>query len=212
MKRKPRLWFFGAAALLLLLGAVYVPRISADRYRERVHAALKKALGREVEIGEVRFRVFPTPGLTISNVTIGEDPAIGAEPVAYVTTLRAVPRITSLFGGPLEFASVDLQDASLNLTRVDHAEGGVSWNFASLMRPEALAAFPSVHMRGGRINFKFGDTKSLFYLLETDVDLWPPGSARGPWTLRVHAKPARTDRPARGFGSFVTARAVAAEQ
>ena len=139
----------------------------------------------------------------ISNVTIGEDPTIGAEPVAYVTTLLAVPRITSLFGGPLEFASVDLEDASLNLTRVDHAEGGVSWNFESLMRPEALAAFPSVHMRGGRINFKFGDTKSLFYLLETDVDLWPPGSAKGPWTLRVHAKPARTDRPARGFGSFV---------
>jgi hypothetical protein len=202
MKRRPRLWFFGAAALLLL-AAVYVPKISGDRYGERVHAALRKALGREVEIGEVRFRVFPTPGLMISNVTIDEDPSIGVEPVAYVTMLRAVPRITSLFGGPLEFASVDLQDASLNLTRVDHAEGGVSWNFESLTRPEALAAFPSVHMRGGRINFKFGDTKSLFYLLETDVDLWPPGSAKGPWTLRVHAKPARTDRPARGFGSFV---------
>ena len=27
--------------------------------------------------------------------------------------------------------------------------------------------------------------------------------AHGPWTLRVHAEPARTDRPARGFGSFV---------
>jgi len=58
-------------------------------------------------------------------------------------------------------------------------------------------------MRGGRINFKFGDTKSLFYLLNTDVDLWPPGSKNDPWTLRVHAEPARTDRPARGFGSFV---------
>ena len=26
---------------------------------------------------------------------------------------------------------------------------------------------------------------------------------KDPWTLRVHAEPARTDRPARGFGSFV---------
>src|SRR5579863_6139216 len=110
------------AVVALLLAAVYVPRISADRYRDRVHAALEKALGRRVEIGEVRFRLIPAPGLTISNVTIGEDPDIGAEPAAYVTTLRAVPRIAALFGGPLEFASVDLEDASLNLTRVDHAE------------------------------------------------------------------------------------------
>ena len=112
--------------------------------------------------------------------------------------------IGSLFGGPLEFASVDLGDADVNLTRVDRADAGVNWNFRSLLRPETLAAFPSVHMRGGRINFKFGDTKSLFYLLDTDVDLWPPDSAQGPWTLRIHAEPARTDRPARnGFGSFM---------
>lgn len=196
-----------ALAIVLLLGAAwYVPtRISADRYRDRIHAALEKALGRQVEIGQVRLRLLPTPGLTIADVTIGEDPKIGAEPVAYVTTLLAVPRIGSLFGGPLEFASVDLQKASLNLTRVDRADSDVSWNFAALLRPETLAAFPSVHMRGGRINFKFGDTKSLFYLLNTDVDLWPPDSAQAPWTLRIHAEPARTDRPARarGFGSFL---------
>ncbi|HVV46075.1 MAG TPA: hypothetical protein VHC72_12760 [Bryobacteraceae bacterium] len=192
----------GAAAILG--AAIYVPRISADAYRDRIHAALEKALGRKVEIGEVRFRLLPTPGLTIKNVMIGDDPSIGAEPAAYVTTLHAVPRISSLLGWPLEFASVDLEDASLNLTRVDHARNGVQWNFTSLMKPQMLAAFPSIHLRGGRINFKFGDTKSLFYLLNTEVDLWPPDSARGPWTLRVHAYPARTDRPAgNGFGSFV---------
>ncbi|MGA2713274.1 MAG: AsmA family protein [Bryobacteraceae bacterium] len=195
------------AILVLLFLAFFVPRISADSYRERTRAALEKALGRKVEIGEVRFRLLPTPGLAISNVTIGEDPGIGAEPVAYVTTLLAVPRFTALLGGPFEFASVELDEASLNLTRVDiPVSGGPNdfrWNFSSLLRPKLLAVFPSIHMRGGRINFKFGDTKSLFYLLNTDVDLWPPGSAKDPWTLRVHAEPARTDRPARGFGSFV---------
>ena len=39
-----------------------------------------------------------SPGLTISNVTIGEDPNIGVEPVAYVTTLRAMPRFTIVCG------------------------------------------------------------------------------------------------------------------
>jgi hypothetical protein len=191
------------AIALVLVAGYYVPRISADAYRDRVHAALEKALGRKVQIGDVRFRLLPVPGLELSNVEIGEDPATGPEPTAYVTTLLASPRISSLLGGPLEFSSVELDDTSLNLTRVDNPRTGVTWNFASLMRPAALAAFPSIHMRGGRINFKFGDTKSLFYLLNTDVDLWPPDSANGPWTLRVHAEPARTDRRARGFGSFV---------
>lgn len=191
------------AAVVLLAAALYVPRISADAYRDRAHAALEKALHRKVKIGKVRFRLLPTPGLTISDVEIGEDPAIGAEPVAYVTTLQAVPRLTALFGGPLEFASVDLEEATLNLTRIDSDSSGVRWNFASLLQLQLPGAFPSIHMSGGRINFKFGDTKSLFYLLNTDVDLWPPGSAKDPWTLRVHAEPARTDRPARGFGSFM---------
>src|SRR4051812_24607567 len=114
------------SVVAVLAAAWWVPQISADPYRDRVHAALENALGRKVEIGEVRFRLLPQPGLTIMHVSIGEDPRIGVEPAAYVTTLRAMPRFTSLFGGPLEFASVDLEDASLNLTRVDHDQNGVS--------------------------------------------------------------------------------------
>lgn len=193
-------WIF-LAVVLLLAAALYVPRIGAGAYRERAHQALERTLHRKVKIGDVRFRLLPTPGITISDVEIGEDPNIGAEPVAYVTTLIAVPRLTALLGGPLEFASVNLEEAHINLTRVDSGSG-VRWNFASLMEPRLLNAFPSIHMSGGRIDFKFGDTKSIFYLLNTDVDLWPPSSAKGPWTLRIHGEPARTDRPARGFGSF----------
>ncbi len=199
-------WLFAAVAVVLL-AALYVPRISADAYRDRAKTALEKALGRTVEIGSVRFRLLPTPAITISDVIISEDPQIGPEPTAYVKTLQATPRFTALFGGPLEFASVELEDASVNLTRVltqgDNGPNDFRWNFAALLQPQLLAAFPRVHMRGGRINFKFGDAKSLFYLSNTDVDLWPPGSAKDPWTLRVHAEPARTDRRARGFGSFV---------
>jgi hypothetical protein len=201
--RRPGIGKSLALAFVVLLGAaLYVPRIKANSYRERAQAALEKALGRKVEIGEVHFRLIPSPALTISDVTIGEDPSIGPEPAAYVTTLQAVPTFASLFGAPLQFASVELDETSLNLTRVDNGTD-FRWNFAALLQLQLLQAFPSIHMRGGRINFKFGDTKSLFYLLNTDVDLWPPGSAKDPWTLHIHAEPARTDRPARGFGSIM---------
>ncbi len=191
------------ALVVLLLLAAAVTYINGDRYRVPVQVALESGLHRKVEIGRVGFRLLPTPALTISDVTIGEDPAIGREPVAYVTTLRAMPRLLSLISGPLAFSSVTLDEASLNVSRTDREQGGVQWNFSSLARSGVLDAFPSIHLRGGRINFKSGDTKSVFYLLETDIDLWPPDTAKGPWTLKIAGQPARTDRRAHGFGSFV---------
>ncbi|MEP6717420.1 MAG: hypothetical protein ABJC09_17760 [Terriglobia bacterium] len=207
VKIRPR-WIF-LALTLLALAAWYVPYISAARYREPIRAALENALGRKVKIGIVQFRLLPVPGFTIHDVVVSEDPAIGPEPMAYVTTLRARPRISALFGGPLAFASVDLEETSLNMTRVEGnkndvpSQNDVRWNFATLLRPNLLTTFPNIHMIDGRVNFKFRDTKAVFYLLHTDVDLWPPSESGGAWTVRVHAEPARTDRPARGFGYFL---------
>lgn len=186
----------------VLLAAWWVPKISAAKYRDPIRAALERALGRKVEISDVRFRLLPLPGFTVTNLIVSEDPAVGAEPAAYVGTVDATPRFLSLFSGRLALSSVDLEDASITLSRAEPgSESGVRWNFASMIRPTHTADFPSVHMRSGRINFKFGDTKSIFYLLNTDVDLWPPSNGAN-WTVRVHGQPARTDRPARGFGYF----------
>jgi hypothetical protein len=198
------------AAVLLILGfaAWYVPRISADRYREPIHTALERALKRKVEIrGAINFQLLPLPGFTLNDVVVGEDPSVGPEPAAYIGILRARPKVTSLLGRPLEFASVDLENAYINLTRVETtsaagSENTVRWNFTSLTRSRLPSSFPAIHLIASRVNFKFGDTKSIFYLFNTDVDLWPPAASGGPWDIRVHAEPARTDRPARGFGSF----------
>jgi AsmA protein len=201
-------WFAWPRVVLYSLFAVglaawYVPKISAERFREPIHSALERALGRNVTIGEVGFQLLPLPGFTVTDVVVGEDPSIGPEPAAYIGVLLARPKISALVGGPLEFASVDLETAYINLTRVETSATGVRWNFASLTRSRLPSSFPSVHLISGRVNFKFGDTKSIFYLQDTDIDLWPPSGAGGLWDLRIHAQPARTDRPARGFGSFV---------
>ncbi|MES1257703.1 MAG: hypothetical protein ABUS51_04705, partial [Acidobacteriota bacterium] len=70
----PKLLLYSVA--FLLLAAWYVPKISAARYREPIRAGLENALGRKVEIGEVKFQLLPVPGFTVSHVNIGEDPAI----------------------------------------------------------------------------------------------------------------------------------------
>jgi hypothetical protein len=109
----------------------------------------------------------------------------------------------SVLSGALEFSSVTLDEASLNLSRIDSGSSGVQWNFASLAKASMQDRLPSIHLRSGRINFKSGDVKSIFYLLDTDGDLWPPDRTNGPWTLKVEGQPARTDRRAHGFGSLV---------
>ncbi len=217
-------WPRAVAAAVLLFGlfAWAVPKVTAGMYRDDLQRALENGLGRKVEIGQVRFRIVPTPGFAINDVRIGEDSTIGAEPAAYVDTLVARPSLIALLGGKLAVGSVRLEDnngsgISLNLTRVDNGPVGVRWNFTMLAakatgvgglganskQTTTVGSFPAIHMSGGRINFKFGDTKSIYYLLDTDVDLSPSSIPNGPLKIRVGGQPARTDRSSHGFGSFV---------
>ena len=63
-----------------------------------------------------------------------------------------------------------------------------------------MSTAPAIHVRDGRIHFKFGDTKSVFYLTETDLDISPPDHARRWLEVVCSGKPARTDRSAQGLG------------
>jgi hypothetical protein len=199
MTRRSKFVRAGAAALLLLTAAVLAaPHFGADRLRPRIHDTLERALGRQVEIlGKVRFTLFTSPGFSAERVVIHDHPSIGVEPLAYVNVLTARLSLWSILRGRLEFSSVELDDASINLTKTDWG----SWNFESLMNRNFLAAFPAVHILG-RLNFKFGDTKSVFYLTNADLDVTPPAGKSGEWKVRFAGEPARTDRPARGFGSL----------
>ncbi|MFB3827171.1 MAG: hypothetical protein ACE15B_10395 [Bryobacteraceae bacterium] len=191
----------GVGCALVVAAGLLAPRIGADRFGPRIQAALERAFGRKVEIGRVRFELFTGPGFSIDRVTIHEDPAFGLEPVAYVGALQAVPRLHSLFARKLEFASIRLTDASINIAKSGAASEPGRWNFEPLLHRSLMTAFPEIHVRSGRVNFKFGDRKSVFYLTGTDFDIYPP--VRGDaWNIRISGAPARTDRSAHGFGAF----------
>ena len=194
-----------AAFALLLTAGIVAPYFTADRFGERLRVSLERALGRHVEFrGPVRFSLFKGPGFSVDNVVIHEDPAIGLEPIAYVSGgMEVRPSIWSLAGGRFRIASVRLDDASINLTKSGPATGFGHWNFTSFVDRSIMSSAPAIHVRNGRINFKFGDAKSVFYLTETDFDISPPASRAGGWSVYCSAKPARTDRAAQGLGAFV---------
>ena len=194
----------GALLLLLLIAGFVAPVFTADQYGRRLQASLERALGRRVEIGNVHFNLFKGPGFSVDNVTIYEDPSIGMEPVVYIQepgSMEVAPSIWSLLGGKFVIASIRLDGASINLTKSGPASEWGRWNFSSIVNPSVMRTAPAIHVRDSRIHFKFGDTKSVFYLTETDLDISPSGSG-GDWKIACSGQPARADRPAQGLGSF----------
>jgi hypothetical protein len=205
MKRRLRTAFklFGAAVLLVLLVGAIAPFFTLETYAVRLQNSLSRALGRPVELGPVHFSLFKGPGFSVDRVIIYEDPAIGLEPLAYIEepgSLEVVPSLWSLLGGRFVISSIRLDEASINLTKSGPAEEWGRWNFASFINPGVIHTAPAIHVRNSRIHFKFGDTKNVFYLTETDLDLSP--TVTGDWKIACSARPARSDRPKEGFGSF----------
>lgn len=194
----------GALLLLLVVGAIVVPYLNADPYGQRLQGSLSRSLGRQVHIGQVRFSLWRGPAFVVERNTAGpglvidEDPSIGIEPMAYVETLVVRPQFLPLLTGRFVIASIRLEDASINLAKPDNGR----WNFLSFVDRSVMASAPAIHVRNGRVNFKFGDTKSIVYLTEADFDLAPPRSIGAGWKLYCAAKPARTDRPSHGLGGF----------
>ncbi len=204
-QRKKAIWrlgFLGAAAVLA--AGLIAPWLSVGSFGNRITRSLERALGRRIEHGSVHLNLFTGPGFSIDQVIIHDETAAGAEPFAYVERLDARVSFRSLWRGRLEFSNLRLVNPSVNLVRPE----GARWNFEPLLTrtagaaPRAGAHLPEIQVRGGRINFKLGDTKSIFYLMETELDALPPSSPSGEWRLRLEGQPARSDRPAYGFGVF----------
>lgn len=208
------LWRALIVVLLVLVAAgLAAPKVSADRFRPRIQAALEAALNRPVHLGSVHLNLFTGPGFTVDDVLIDDDPAAGIEPFAHVEQMQARIRWTSLFSGKLAFSSLRLSagergDApTLNVVKMPSGP----WNIQPLLDRHSQTgasqrhAVPDIQIRGGRINFKFGDTKSVFYISDADVDVYP--DENGEVVIRFSGAPARTDQASQSFGEL-TARGL----
>ena len=199
------LWTVTALVVL----AVVIPYLPADILRPSIERAMQRGLGRKVTIGGLRLTLLPgpipQPGVTLEEVIIDEDPRAGIEPLAHVTSLGASVRVLSLFERKLEFSSLNLNDATINMVKTDAGP----WNFQFLLENGSAnpKQIPVIRMRGGRVNFKFGDTKSVFYFNDADLDVSP--SSDGSMELRFGGAPSRTDRSTQEFGRFFVRGAAA---
>src|SRR5579871_4087019 len=200
MKHLQRALFIGLGAVILI--GLLAPYFRADRLRPRIQAALAAALNRPVHISAVHVSMLTGPGFSVDDVLIDDDPAAGIEPFAHVESLRARIRLTSLFAGKLGFSSLHLDSPSVNLVKMPSG----AWNIQALLDRTTQAKgrhqhdVPDIEIRGGRLNFKFGDTKSVFFISGADLDIYP--NENGDVVIRFSGAPARTDRGSLGFGQL----------
>ena len=204
-KRKARRLWAALAVLVAILAVLLVPPlVSMSRYKSRITKLMSVSLGRPVRLSSVEFRLFPTPGFVLTDLTVQEDPAYGAEPVLHANTVTASIRLLSLWRGRLEISSVSVDEASLNVVRTPEGR----WNLDPLFRTAAATAEPAaggsapgrnprsmalpyMEATNSRINFKNGTEKLPFSLVETDLSFWQ--ERPGDWRIRLRGQPARTD-------------------
>ena len=183
--------------------ALVPPLLSVNRLQRRIAATMSATLGRPVHLDpSVTMHLLPTPGFTLQNLVVSEDPAFGIEPIIRANTVEASVRLSSLWRRQVEISKLKFVEPSLNVVR--NPEG--RWNLESLLMhaaqvntapttaPRAGPAprFPYIEATGGRVNLKLGSEKMPFSLTEADFALWLPTSQQ--WHLRLEAKPARTNR------------------
>ena len=196
------LWSWrGGVAVAALLLILFLFRPGVYELRNRIANSIGSALGRRVAIDNMRLRLLPRPGFDLDGLVIYDDPAFSAEPMIRAQEVSAAIRFRSLLHGRLEIATLSATEPSINLVRNDEGH----WNLASLVERNAQIpaaptgtppsehrpAFPYLEASNARVNFKIGQTKKSYALMDADVALWQ--DSENSWRARIKAQPVRTD-------------------
>jgi hypothetical protein len=186
------------AVIVALLAIVFVPPLlSIGRYKSRITQVISSSLGRNVRLSSVELRLLPRPGFVITDLTVEEDPAFGAEPVLHANTVVAAIRILSLWRGRLEVSRLSVDEASVNLVRNSAGHWNLDPFFRTATARNADAAqgiappLPYLEATNSRINIKKGLEKLPFSLVNADIAFWQENA--GEWRVRLRGQPARTD-------------------
>jgi hypothetical protein len=195
-----RLLLFFVTAFFAL--SILAPFVNAARFSLSIQGALEASLGRRVSFEKVFYRLLPVPGFSLENVVIAEDPRYGLEPFSHMDGIEARLRIDKLLLRQIRFASLRLINPSLNIVKRNDGAWNVVEFVQRMSAPRAmpLNLIPAIQVSSGRLDFKLGTRKTIFYVAGADMSIYPERSGRV--ALNFSGSPARTDRAGNGFGSL----------
>jgi AsmA protein len=126
---KKMLTIVGVIVAVLLLVILILPSlIDANRYKPEIQAKLGTALGRNVQIGNIKLSIF-SGGVVVNDVAISDDPAFSHSQFLAAKELTVgVHLIPLIFSKQLEIESITIKDPQVTLLRNN---AGV-WNYSSM--------------------------------------------------------------------------------
>lgn len=123
-------WIFagvGIVVVLFVIAALVLPMVvDPNNYKEKIRTAVYEETGRELTIGgEIQWTVFPSIGLGLSDLELGNRSGFGDQPMLKIGTAGVSVKLVPLFSRKIEVGKVSLNDLSVNLRR--KANGQNNW-------------------------------------------------------------------------------------
>ena len=140
MNTKKILIIVGAIVAVLLIVILILPSlIDANRFKPEIQTQLGTALGRNVQIGNIKLSIF-SGGVVVDDVAISDDPAFSNSQFLTAKELTVgVHMIPLIFSKQLEVESITVKDPQVTLLR---NSAGV-WNYSSMGGASKSATKPS---------------------------------------------------------------------
>ncbi len=126
---------------VLIVIAIGIPFfIDANTFRPTLEAELTRALGRQVEVGNLSLSLF-SGSVSADNISIADDPAFSMSPFVQAKSLKVGVEIVPLiFSKTLNVTELTLNQPEISLVR---SENGEQWNFSSLGASHTSAPTPA---------------------------------------------------------------------
>ena len=126
---KKMLTIVGVIVAVLLLVILILPSlIDANRYKPEIQAKLGTALGRNVQIGNIKLSIF-SGGVVVDDVAISDDPAFSNQPFLQAASVKInVEMIPLILSRQVRITGFAIDSPKTNLIR--HANG--TWNYSTI--------------------------------------------------------------------------------
>lgn len=117
----------GIVVVLIVIAGVVLPMvIDPNDYKDEISTAVFEKTGRELTIGgEIKWTVFPSVGLGLSDVKLSNRSGFGDQPMFDIGDAGISVKLMPLFSRKLEVGEVNLSNVSINLHR--KANGQTNW-------------------------------------------------------------------------------------
>ena len=123
-------WILGLVvtlAILLVIFSIALPLLlDPNDYKDEISAEVERRTGRELAInGDISWRVFPSVGIQINDMSLANRAGFGTRPMLEVTETAVTVKLAPLFSRRLELDQVDLEGISAYLR--GNTDGRNNW-------------------------------------------------------------------------------------